>query len=146
QHPQQEIERIREFCDLKPLRAWENNCGRLHELNPKFFRSGTVDSATALSDEHEQMFFELHGDWMAKLGYGCNRAASAPILPAATRRIISEKGKEVFLHSQRLVKLQRKLEESCAAAEESAAQLQAARGENSALKDRLFEIERGLEE
>ena len=42
----------------------------LHEANPYFFRAGAVTGNGGMTESQEAMFWEYHGEAMARLGYG----------------------------------------------------------------------------
>lgn len=80
--PDQQIERIADFLELRPLRPWKNDFDALHRLDPRFFREGSHAPPPKFEEAEESLFWLLHGAWMTRLGY-----ASADVVPATAPRI-----------------------------------------------------------
>lgn len=86
QKPEEQIEKLSEFCGLRQQNAWVNEFDKLHALNPGFFRKAEMGDASAEFSEAERaLFWSLHGDWMRRLGYAkhCDRGGALPHLRRA---------------------------------------------------------------
>lgn len=75
--PGEQIIRIADFLERRPLRPWENDFGALHQLEPRFFREGSKVPPAGFDEAEESLFWLMHGAWMSRLGY-----ASADAVPA----------------------------------------------------------------
>lgn len=68
--PDAAIAHIGRFLGVAPVRAWQNEFGRLHAAFPEFFAGGSNERNIAqLSDADHRRFWERHGALMAQLGY-----------------------------------------------------------------------------
>ena len=74
--PEEQIDRIADFLEIRPLHAWKNDFQTLQRLEPRFFRHGSDAQSVAFEDAEESLFWLMHGAWMTRLGY-----ASADTLP-----------------------------------------------------------------
>ena len=68
--PRQSADRIGDFIGIKPTATWSNELDKLRALLPGFFRQGS-DAANfeELSGDAEDLFWNLHGPWMQRMGY-----------------------------------------------------------------------------
>jgi hypothetical protein len=81
--PDEQLERIAEFTSFARKTEWVNDFRALHAANPKMYREGPkVPPEEGFTQEQQQLFWALHGDWMARLGYGEPRPASQRALRA----------------------------------------------------------------
>jgi sulfotransferase family protein len=70
ERPDEQIDKVSEFCGLRPQKTWTNEFDKLHALHPAFFRKGqTGDASADFSEAQRDLFWSLHGDWMQRLGY-----------------------------------------------------------------------------
>ena len=70
ERPDQELQRVADFTGFAKQAEWVNNFDELHAAEPKVFREGhKVPPEHGFSEEQKQLFWALHGDWMAALGY-----------------------------------------------------------------------------
>ena len=91
--PRTGIERLAAFTGMTPAADWHNDFGRLHAMNPRFFRAGATDPTKVLSASDAALFWAEHGDWMGRLGYGTG--TSPHVTPAAWRRLLADRGRAV---------------------------------------------------
>lgn len=91
--------------------AWSNPFELLHERNPSFFRVGDPawKEEPAWTDLIDSVFFHLHGDLMAELGY-----TPSEVL-AEKKNIISNDMIELIQASKRILFEKRQLESICTA-------------------------------
>jgi hypothetical protein len=69
--PEEQLQRASEFMGLPRRTEWVNDFNALHAANPKMYRQGpTVPPEEGFTEEQQQLFWALHGDWMARFGYG----------------------------------------------------------------------------
>ncbi len=89
--PENQIERIAQFCGLPAQGRWTNEFEKFHALQPNFFRKGqTKDVSSEFSQRCQELFWALHGDWMRRLGY-CQEVPKISSGYAELRRLIVEK-------------------------------------------------------
>lgn len=63
--------RMAGFLGLSPVGGWSNELESLRGLLPGFFRHGSTEANLAeMPAEVEARFWQLHGPWMRRLGYG----------------------------------------------------------------------------
>lgn len=63
--------RMASFLNLPPVGGWSNELETLRGLLPGFFRHGSTEAnVTEMPPDVEARFWELHGPWMRRLGYG----------------------------------------------------------------------------
>jgi hypothetical protein len=68
--PDVAIARIGRFLGVAPVRAWENEFGRLHTVFPEFFAGGSNERNIAqMSEADHRRFWDRHGAMMARLCY-----------------------------------------------------------------------------
>lgn len=68
--PEAALARIGRFLGAAPLRAWQNEFGRLHTAFPEFFAGGSNERNIAqLSEADRREFWDRHGALMTQLGY-----------------------------------------------------------------------------
>ena len=67
--PEEQIERIADFLEIRPLRPWKNDFDALHRLEPRFFREGSNALPPKFDDAEESLFWLMHSSWMTRLGY-----------------------------------------------------------------------------
>lgn len=69
--PQVTIDAIARFIGRPPVAAWSNPFEQLNQLVPNFFRHGSDERNVAeLTRADLSVFWEHHGEWMKRLGYG----------------------------------------------------------------------------
>jgi hypothetical protein len=62
-----------EFIGRRPVSLEVPSFAELKQIDPKFYRSGRIDSwKSAFSDEHLELFWCLHGEQMQRHGYECD--------------------------------------------------------------------------
>lgn len=72
--PQEQLDKISQFCGIDQQLSWENDFEGLHRIDPNFFRSGSSHATNnVLTEQQEDLFWSLHGDWMSVLGFGKER-------------------------------------------------------------------------
>jgi len=71
--PEKCISDISNFTGLRPVNSWVNPLRELRTAMPGFARHGDDRrNIEELNGENDLLFWELHGDWMERLGYGDN--------------------------------------------------------------------------
>jgi hypothetical protein len=72
------LQQIAAFLDRPLLQAFDTSFGRLHALNPQFFRRGSDAANIAEMDAVSLRLFEqLHGATLRRIGYGALPAGAA---------------------------------------------------------------------
>ena len=65
------IDQLAAFTGLAAKSGWTNDLERLRNRFPGFFRDGSNEKNIAeLSPDDEKLFWDVHGGWMRRLGYG----------------------------------------------------------------------------
>lgn len=68
--PQEQLDKISSFCGISQNLSWENDFQKLHSIEPNFFRAGSSGGKRdAFTQQQEELFWTLHGDWMVELGF-----------------------------------------------------------------------------
>ncbi len=83
--PEEQIDRIADFLQVRPLRPWKNDFDALHRLEPRFFREGSNAPPPKFDDAEESLFWLMHGSWMARLGYASADKVAAVALHDSRR-------------------------------------------------------------
>lgn len=88
QHPDEQLDQVAAFIALRRQAAWVNEFDKWHAAKPKMFRAGpAVPPEAGITQEQQELFGMIHGDWMSKLGYGQARLANQRKL----RAVLSER-------------------------------------------------------
>ena len=70
ERPEQELQKVAEFTGFTKQAEWVNNFDELHAAHPNMYRQGPgIPPEEGFTGEQQQLFWSLHGDWMAKFGY-----------------------------------------------------------------------------
>ena len=70
ERPEQELQKVAEFTGFTKQAEWVNNFDELHAAHPNMYRQGPgIPPEEGFTEEQQQLFWSLHGDWMAKFGY-----------------------------------------------------------------------------
>ena len=83
--PEEQIKRIADFLEIRPLRPWKNDFDALHRLEPRFFREGSSAPPPKFDDAEESLFWLMHGSWMTRLGYASANTVAAAASQDARR-------------------------------------------------------------
>lgn len=86
--PDEQLQRVAQFTGFTKQAEWVNEFDKLHADNPKLYRQGPrVTPEAGFTEQQQQLFLALHGDWMVKLGYCEPKLA----VPRAVRAVLSER-------------------------------------------------------
>jgi len=68
--PRGPADQLASFLGIGKVAEWSNDLERLREIFPGFFRFGSNERNIAeLAPEDEELFWQIHGVWMDRLGY-----------------------------------------------------------------------------